>query len=89
MRKVEGCEQTHSFTKLEDAEENTNSEFARTVKYMFMIFIELVAFIDFWTDFWCLYKMILSIHIAWASMTMLSMAAPLYICHIPYVSFLS
>ena len=53
-----------------------------------MFLIELLALADFYTDCKVLHGLLKSIHIAWASLTIFSMLAAFYICHIPYMSFL-
>ena len=60
----------------------------RTFKNIFLHVIEYIALADFITDIYILIQLIESIHIAWASVTIFSMLASFYICHIPYMSFL-
>lgn len=54
-----------------------------------MIITEFFAVIDLVTDIKILYDLIKSEHIAWSSLTILTMIAPFLICHIPYLSFLT
>ena len=60
----------------------------RTFKSIFLHVIEYIALADFITDIYILIQLIDSIHIAWASVTIFSMLASFYICHVPYMSFL-
>ena len=89
MRRLDKCNEVHQNETLTKQEEIEDNKWMGTrFKELFMNFIEWLALADFITDFYVLLGLIDSVHIAWASLTIFSMLASFYICHIPYMSFL-